>query len=95
MPGIETRHPRLMSPIRLRGHPLRNRIVFGAHTANMADAGLPGPRLGAYLLERALGGAAMIASPFSGVRTCASEVTSACFTTPLRISVKGAVSFSG
>ena len=60
MPGIETRHPRLMSPIRLRGHTLRNRIVFGAHTANMSDAGLPGPRYSAYLLERALGGAAMI-----------------------------------
>ncbi len=35
----------------------RNRIVFGAHTANMSDMGLPGPRFGAYLLERALGGA--------------------------------------
>ncbi len=50
----------LMSPIRLRGHSLRNRIVFGAHTNNMSDMGLPGPRMAAYLLERALGGAAMI-----------------------------------
>ena len=55
-----TQHPRLMSPLTLRGHTLRNRIVFGAHTANMAEQGLPGPRFGAYLLERALGGAAMI-----------------------------------
>jgi 2,4-dienoyl-CoA reductase-like NADH-dependent reductase (Old Yellow Enzyme family) len=55
-----TAHPRLMSPLQLRGHTLRNRIVFGAHTANMSDDGLPGPRFGAYLLERALGGAAMI-----------------------------------
>lgn len=60
MPGIDVAHPRLMSPVGLRGHTLRNRIVFGAHTANMSDMGLPGPRYGAYLLERALGGAAMI-----------------------------------
>ena len=44
----------------MRGHTLRNRIVFGAHTANMSDKGLPGPRVAGYLLERALGGAAMI-----------------------------------
>ena len=55
-----TRYPNLTAPITLRGHTLRNRIVFGAHTANMAEAGLPGPRYAAYLLERALGGAAMI-----------------------------------
>lgn len=55
-----TAHPRLMSPLSLRGRTLRNRIVFGAHTANMSDQGLPGPRFGGYLLERALGGAAMI-----------------------------------
>lgn len=65
-----TQHPRLMSPLSLRGHTLRNRIVFGAHTANMSDAGLPGPRFGAYLLERALGGAAMIvAEPMPVHRT--------------------------
>jgi len=55
-----TQHPRLSSPLKLRDHTLRNRIVFGAHTANMSDQGLPGPRFGKYLLERALGGAAMI-----------------------------------
>ncbi len=53
-------HPRLMQPLALRGHTLRNRIVFGAHTANMSDQGLPGPRVAAYLAERALGGAAMV-----------------------------------
>lgn len=52
--------PRLMQPLQLRDHRLRNRIVFGAHTANMAEQGLPGPRYASYLLERALGGAAMI-----------------------------------
>lgn len=63
-------HPRLLSPITLRGTTLRNRIVFGAHTANMADMGLPGPRVGGYLLERALGGAAMIvAEPVPAHRT--------------------------
>ena len=55
-----THHPRLMQPLALRGHTLRNRIVFGAHTANMSEQGIPGPRFGKYLLERALGGAAMI-----------------------------------
>ena len=55
-------HPRLLSPLTLRGHTLRNRIVFGAHTANMSDQGIPGPRAHAYLLERALGGAGMIVS---------------------------------
>ncbi|MCX7645515.1 MAG: FAD-dependent oxidoreductase [Rhodobacteraceae bacterium] len=63
-------HRHLMSPIKLRGHTLRNRIVFGAHTNNMSDMGLPGPRTAAYLLERALGGAAMIvAEPMPVHRT--------------------------
>ena len=63
-------HPRLLSPLSLRGHTLRNRIVFGAHTANMAQDGLPGAQFGAYLLERAKGGAAMIvAEPMPVHRT--------------------------
>ena len=53
-------HRHLLSPLQLRGVTLRNRVVFGAHTANMSDQGIPGPRYGKYLLERALGGAAMI-----------------------------------
>jgi 2,4-dienoyl-CoA reductase-like NADH-dependent reductase (Old Yellow Enzyme family) len=65
-----TGHPHLLSPIRLRGQTLRNRIVFGAHTANMSDMGLPGPRFAGYLLERALGGAGMIvAEPMPVHRT--------------------------
>jgi 2,4-dienoyl-CoA reductase-like NADH-dependent reductase (Old Yellow Enzyme family)/thioredoxin reductase len=55
-------HPRLTSPLQLRSQTLRNRIVFGAHTANMSDAGIPGPRVQGYLMERALGGAGMIVS---------------------------------
>jgi 2,4-dienoyl-CoA reductase-like NADH-dependent reductase (Old Yellow Enzyme family) len=57
---MSKRFPHLFSPVRLRGHTLRNRIVFGAHTANMAADGLPGERHAAYYAERALGGAAMI-----------------------------------
>jgi 2,4-dienoyl-CoA reductase-like NADH-dependent reductase (Old Yellow Enzyme family) len=55
-----TQHPNLLSPLSLRGQTLRNRIVFGAHTNNMSDQGIPGPRMAGYLVERALGGAAMI-----------------------------------
>ena len=53
-------HRHLLSPLQLRGHTLRNRIVFGAHTANMSKNGLPDAQYAAYLRERALGGAAMI-----------------------------------
>ena len=55
-----TSHSRLLSPLTLRGHTLRNRIVFGAHTNNMSDQGIPGPRMEGYFVERALGGAGMI-----------------------------------
>ena len=44
---------RLFSPIDLRGKTLRNRIVFGAHTANMAADGLPSERHVGYYAERA------------------------------------------
>jgi len=55
-----TTHPHLFEPLTLRHKTLRNRIVFGAHTANMAEDGLPGERHLGYYLERARGGAAMI-----------------------------------
>ncbi len=55
-----TAFPRLFTPTSLRGRTLRNRIVFGAHTANMAEDGYPGPRHIGYYAERAIGGAAMI-----------------------------------
>ena len=50
----------LFSPVYLRGKTLRNHIVFGAHTANMADQGIPGERHLGYYRERAMGGAAML-----------------------------------
>jgi 2,4-dienoyl-CoA reductase-like NADH-dependent reductase (Old Yellow Enzyme family)/thioredoxin reductase len=52
--------PLLFSPIEIRGRSLRNRIVFGAHTANLSELGLPGERHLAYYRERAKGGAAML-----------------------------------
>ena len=52
--------PNLFTPARLRGHTLKCRIVFGAHTANMAEGGLPLDRHFGYYRERARGGAAMI-----------------------------------
>jgi len=63
-------YARLTSPLSLRQKTLRNRIVFGAHTANMSENGLPGAQFGAYLLERAIGGAGMIvAEPMPVHRT--------------------------
>jgi 2,4-dienoyl-CoA reductase-like NADH-dependent reductase (Old Yellow Enzyme family) len=50
----------LFTPVTLRHKTLKNRVVFGAHTTNMAVNGLPGDRHIAYYVERAMGGAAMI-----------------------------------
>ena len=36
-------YPHLFTPITLAGHRLKNRIVFGAHTTNMGEDGLPAP----------------------------------------------------
>jgi 2,4-dienoyl-CoA reductase-like NADH-dependent reductase (Old Yellow Enzyme family)/thioredoxin reductase len=55
-----TLYKNLFQPLELRHRTLENRIVFGAHTANMSDLGLPGERHRAYYEERAIGGAAMI-----------------------------------
>ena len=52
--------PNIAQPLQLRHRTLRNRINFGAHTANMSEGGLPGERHLGYYLERARGGAAMI-----------------------------------
>lgn len=55
-----TLYKNLFQPLDLRHRRLDNRVVFGAHTANMSDLGLPGERHRAYYEERAIGGAAMI-----------------------------------
>jgi 2,4-dienoyl-CoA reductase-like NADH-dependent reductase (Old Yellow Enzyme family) len=52
--------PHVFEPLQLRHRTLRSRITFGAHTANMAEGGLPGDRHIGYYRERALGGAGMI-----------------------------------
>jgi 2,4-dienoyl-CoA reductase-like NADH-dependent reductase (Old Yellow Enzyme family) len=52
--------PSIFRPLQLRHKTLRNRILFGAHTANMSEGGLPGERHRGYYEERARGGAAMI-----------------------------------
>ncbi len=52
--------PHIFKPIQLRHKTLKNRVVFGAHTTNMAVEGLPGDQHLGYYLERAMGGAAMI-----------------------------------
>ncbi len=57
---MSKKFPRLFSPLQIRSRTLRNRIVFGAHTANMAVEGLPTERHAAYYAERARGGAGMI-----------------------------------
>jgi 2,4-dienoyl-CoA reductase-like NADH-dependent reductase (Old Yellow Enzyme family) len=36
--------PHLFAPLALGQRTLKNRLVFGAHTANIADGGLPGER---------------------------------------------------
>jgi len=53
-------YPHLFQPLTLRHKTLKHRLNFGAHTANMAEAGLPGERHLGYYSERARGGAAMI-----------------------------------
>ena len=41
-------YPHVFAPVILRHKTLRNRIVFGAHTATMAEQGLPTERHVAY-----------------------------------------------
>jgi 2,4-dienoyl-CoA reductase-like NADH-dependent reductase (Old Yellow Enzyme family)/thioredoxin reductase len=55
-----TQFSNIFQPLDLRHRRLDNRIVFGAHTANMSENGLPSERHRGYYEERAIGGAAMI-----------------------------------
>ncbi|MBT3559305.1 MAG: FAD-dependent oxidoreductase [Rhodospirillales bacterium] len=57
---MSDKYPTLFTPIKLRHRELRNRIVFGAHTINMGQDGLPKERHFGYYRERARGGAGMI-----------------------------------
>ena len=44
--------PHVFEPLQLRHRTLTSRINFGAHTANMAEGGLPGERHIGYYRER-------------------------------------------
>jgi 2,4-dienoyl-CoA reductase-like NADH-dependent reductase (Old Yellow Enzyme family)/thioredoxin reductase len=57
---MSSQFPALFQPLQIQHKTLRNRIVFGSHTANMSDQGLPGERHRGYYEERARGGAGMI-----------------------------------
>ncbi len=46
----------IFKPVKLRHKTLKNRIVFWAHTTNMAVQGMPGDHRLAYYRERAMGG---------------------------------------
>jgi len=54
--------PHVFQPLQLRHRTLKNRLVFGAHTANMAENGMPSERHRGYYEERARGGVGMIVS---------------------------------
>ncbi len=53
-------YPLLFAPLELRGHRLRNRIVFTAHTTSFGQDGIPAERARAYYEARAAGGAGLI-----------------------------------
>jgi len=55
-----TAFPNLFQPLKLRHRTNKNRLTFGAHTANMSAEGLPSDRHRGYYEERARGGAGMI-----------------------------------
>ena len=57
---MSNQFPALFKPLQIRHKTLRNRIVFGSHTANMSNLGLPGERHRGYYEERARGGVGMI-----------------------------------
>ena len=50
----------LLSPFEIRGHLLRNRVTFTAHTVSYSDNGIPGDRVRGYYTARAAGGAGLI-----------------------------------
>jgi 2,4-dienoyl-CoA reductase (NADPH2) len=50
----------LLAPLQLGPVRARSRIVFAAHVTNLAEDGLPGERLTAYVERRAAGGAGIV-----------------------------------
>ena len=62
--------PHLFTPLSLRGHEIRNRILSTGHQTWLAEEGRPGEALIAYHERRAKGGVGLIrpGSPRRGVR---------------------------
>jgi 2,4-dienoyl-CoA reductase-like NADH-dependent reductase (Old Yellow Enzyme family) len=56
----DDRRSQLFSPLTLRGHTIRNRIVFTAHTTSFGEDGVPGERARGYYEARAAGGTGLI-----------------------------------
>jgi 2,4-dienoyl-CoA reductase-like NADH-dependent reductase (Old Yellow Enzyme family) len=52
--------PRLFSPLALRGHEIRNRILSTGHQTYLSEKGLPSAGFIAYHEARARGGAGLI-----------------------------------
>ncbi|MGH3757536.1 FAD-dependent oxidoreductase [Actinophytocola sp.] len=63
----ENSYPRLLSPVRLRGLEVRNRMVMTAHRKGLDMPRSPGPREIAYLAARAAGGTALMITEASPV----------------------------
>ena len=73
-PGLvhmDSRFPKLFSPLTLRGVTLKNRIFSTGHDTNLAAGGLINDRLVAYHRARAVGGAGLVILQVSGVHESA------------------------
>ncbi len=58
-PGSASAYPSLLSPLRLKGLTLRNRVMSSAHAPVYTDQGVPGERYQLYHEEKAKGGIAL------------------------------------
>jgi 2,4-dienoyl-CoA reductase-like NADH-dependent reductase (Old Yellow Enzyme family) len=68
---MDSRFPRLFSPLTLRGVTLKNRIFSTGHDTNLAAGGLINDRLVAYHRARAAGGAGLVILQVAGVHETA------------------------
>jgi len=63
--------PRLLSPLTIKGHELRNRIFSTGHETLLVSGGVPDEKLAAYHEARARGGAALIVTEATTVHETA------------------------
>ena len=54
LPGAGLADRPLLAPVKLGSRQLRNRVVFGAHTTNLAEDGVPGARMTQYAARAAI-----------------------------------------